>query len=645
MNQSRILFEEYPLKKSSIYKRNTRKESSRLPLKVARLCFLGILLPCVLLSVPLYMRYRVYGLQLYPLAVSDMRMLDSKVSTTWCQRQLVKVNATFNAFLMSNNPQILATKKPLSMMRELDLEDDTKEYWGFYLLKGTSVTVSTCVRWPGASLIVIRGHKHLHECAYIGDDSSEELDELMEAVREGVYVDIHENRPPNSTKSDNDEAPANDPELMRRHRPEVEFLSPIHRNASRSHHLAYAEDNSEISDTKDLKQILDALHVKSATYRKKLSGKSHTHRNSTIAKGESQNMHIEAPEPNNSSQEILSDILRRLKALGPKGPKILQKVNVEFDHIGDSKQEAIDMRARHYSKPSVNFGDYIDQARRRKRDLILSTAMGMNENDEENDHAMEEQILTYTNSSPAEMDWTADGENTDVSTSSSSNAGRSTQNQDHDSLSEDDDFSDEFSIIDSDDERRIDHRQQPQHNMMQLSNRGVVKKIFTNSRERWRQQNVSGAFAELRKLVPTHPPDKKLSKNEILRMAIRYIRILTNVLEWQNTTASTIQVDIKCEDVATISKHPGIIPGLHNLRTRARLRRNQTIISQPLSICDRNGNNLLMIAPNNHLPFRRRTIFIDIPASQGQNELKIESKDGKEEDRESNAGEKGVKET
>lgn len=44
----------------------------------------------------------------------------------------------------------------------------------------------------------------------------------------------------------------------------------------------------------------------------------------------------------------------------------------------------------------------------------------------------------------------------------------------------------------------------------------------TNSRERWRQHNVTGAFAELRKLVPTHPHDKKLSKNEILRMAIKY---------------------------------------------------------------------------------------------------------------------------
>jgi T-cell acute lymphocytic leukemia protein len=50
--------------------------------------------------------------------------------------------------------------------------------------------------------------------------------------------------------------------------------------------------------------------------------------------------------------------------------------------------------------------------------------------------------------------------------------------------------------------------------------------MFTNSRERWRQQNVSGAFAELRKLVPTHPPDKKLSKNEILRMAIRYVSLI-----------------------------------------------------------------------------------------------------------------------
>ncbi|KPP71360.1 hypothetical protein Z043_109742 [Scleropages formosus] len=52
-------------------------------------------------------------------------------------------------------------------------------------------------------------------------------------------------------------------------------------------------------------------------------------------------------------------------------------------------------------------------------------------------------------------------------------------------------------------------------------------------RERWRQQNVNGAFSELRKLIPTHPPDKKLSKNEILRLAMKYINFLVKLLHDQ----------------------------------------------------------------------------------------------------------------
>ncbi|KAJ8980330.1 hypothetical protein NQ317_008038, partial [Molorchus minor] len=125
-------------------------------------------------------------------------------------------------------------------------------------------------------------------------------------------------------------------------------------------------------------------------------------------------------------------------------------------------------------------------------------------------------MLTYNSSNSVDMDWSADGNNTDYSTASSPNAGRSIQNHEPDSMSEDEDFSDEFSIIDSDDEKRTDGRYPSQHNMIQapveVQSTGVVKKIFTNSRERWRQQNVSGAFAELRKLVPTHPPDKSYLK-------------------------------------------------------------------------------------------------------------------------------------
>ncbi|XP_053985056.1 uncharacterized protein LOC128893558 isoform X3 [Hylaeus anthracinus] len=117
-----------------------------------------------------------------------------------------------------------------------------------------------------------------------------------------------------------------------------------------------------------------------------------------------------------------------------------------------------------------------------------------------------------------------------------------------------------------------------------------VRKLFTNSRERWRQQNVSGAFAELRKLVPTHPPDKKLSKNEILRLAIRYIRLLSNVLEWQ-----------KAQDRNDATQHEEKqINDNHNAyRTNFAAQKQ---LQHPVShvACDKNGNNLLMIAPAGH---------------------------------------------
>lgn len=115
----------------------------------------------------------------------------------------------------------------------------------------------------------------------------------------------------------------------------------------------------------------------------------------------------------------------------------------------------------------------------------------------------------------------------------------------------------------------------------------VVKKMFTNTRERWRQQNVSGAFSELRRIVPTHPVDKKLSKNEILRAAIKYIRLLTNVLEWQK------QQEENSENIIT----NGIA------RTESQISCVNYIISKKYDITNpidklNHNRNLLMIAPS-----------------------------------------------
>ena len=78
--------------------------------------------------------------------------------------------------------------------------------------------------------------------------------------------------------------------------------------------------------------------------------------------------------------------------------------------------------------------------------------------------------------------------------------------------------------------RKIQAAKKPEVKPEQVNGRS---KAFSNNRERFRQQNVSGAFAELRRLLPTHPPDKKLSKSEILKLSIKYIKVLQGVLKWQ----------------------------------------------------------------------------------------------------------------
>ncbi|XP_032218908.2 T-cell acute lymphocytic leukemia protein 1 homolog [Nematostella vectensis] len=75
-----------------------------------------------------------------------------------------------------------------------------------------------------------------------------------------------------------------------------------------------------------------------------------------------------------------------------------------------------------------------------------------------------------------------------------------------------------------------------------------MKRLYTNSRERWRQQHVNLAFAELRKLIPTYPPERKLSKNEILRFAMKYIKFLEKILSDMDDTPMTGTANDNSED-------------------------------------------------------------------------------------------------
>ncbi|KAJ8708248.1 hypothetical protein PYW07_010373 [Mythimna separata] len=260
------------------------------PLRLCRLLSLLICLPCLFLMVPLYLRYRVYSGQMYPMSMTDMRLIDSKISPTWCQTQVVRSNTTFNAFVVPGQPELTEDLVPVSMTRELELEDDMKEYWGFYLLKGSSVTVSACVReleleddmkeywgfyllkgssvtvsacvsYPGASLIMIKGYKHLQECAYIGDDSSEEVDEIMEAYSLGLMSEAAKDE--KLKELGFVKGKTNDPDTMRRHKSGVSFHDPNKKENETSSPSADSLATVDVTDhdPKELREILERLHA------------------------------------------------------------------------------------------------------------------------------------------------------------------------------------------------------------------------------------------------------------------------------------------------------------------------------------------------------------------------------------------------
>ncbi|KAL0860666.1 hypothetical protein ABMA27_010011 [Loxostege sticticalis] len=287
------------------------------PIRICRLLALLICLPSIFIFVPLYMRYRVFSGQMYPMSMSDMRLIDSRISTTWCQSQVVKSNTTFNAFVVPGQPELTGDLVPVTMTRQLELQDDMKEYWGFYLLKGSTVTVSTCVRWPGASLIMIKGYKHLQECAYIGDDSSEELDELLEANKRGLLSnDLLMQKIQELKKVD---GKANDPGAMKRHKAGVSFHDPSHGVNNISSDNVPTVDVTD-HDPKELRAILEHFHAlrqkakdemlkhyKPPSHLMSLPG-MHRHRDTNVDRDERKWLSFKEVAAINSDKKIKSDV-------------------------------------------------------------------------------------------------------------------------------------------------------------------------------------------------------------------------------------------------------------------------------------------------------------------------------------------------
>ena len=94
--------------------------------------------------------------------------------------------------------------------------------------------------------------------------------------------------------------------------------------------------------------------------------------------------------------------------------------------------------------------------------------------------------------------------------------------------------------------------------------------VVNNSRERDRTHSVNTAFVELRTLIPTEPPNRKLSKIETLRLASSYISHLHTVL-----IAGVDVIDQPC------IRHPALLAHLYGISTPCTTRTCTFCLSAP----------------------------------------------------------------
>lgn len=137
--------------------------------RVIFFCLMTTILPIILLIMPLYLRHSLYADVVYAVTESDILEISDGVSTIFCsviisllfiiklhkinlywfillQAHTLEMNTSFNAFQMNHRPAITSFRKHIRLKKSMILPDDTLEYWGFYLLKGATVSLSVCSR-------------------------------------------------------------------------------------------------------------------------------------------------------------------------------------------------------------------------------------------------------------------------------------------------------------------------------------------------------------------------------------------------------------------------------------------------------------------------------------------------------------------
>nr|CAD7413408.1 unnamed protein product [Timema poppensis] len=143
--------------------------------RVITFCLLTAVLPTILLITPLYLRHSVFADVTFAVAESDVVEIVDGISTIFCQAQSLKMNTSFHSFQLGSLPERSGKRKHLHLKKSMVIPDDTLEYWGFFLPKGSTVVLSACSRYVGSRLLVVKGEKNLRTCGLMDQNEEEVL--------------------------------------------------------------------------------------------------------------------------------------------------------------------------------------------------------------------------------------------------------------------------------------------------------------------------------------------------------------------------------------------------------------------------------------------------------------------------------------
>lgn len=135
--------------------------------RVIMFCMMTTILPTILIVIPLYLRHSAFADVTYVVAESDVVAIEDGLSPVFCELHSIRMNCTFNAFQIKQMPIISTKRKHIRLKKSMTLPDDTLEYWGFYLLKGATVSLKVCSRYEGSRILVVRGDRNLQTCGLL----------------------------------------------------------------------------------------------------------------------------------------------------------------------------------------------------------------------------------------------------------------------------------------------------------------------------------------------------------------------------------------------------------------------------------------------------------------------------------------------